>query len=70
MPTPGATGAAPLTVGQWLERWLERRSGARESTRRGYASHVRLYLAPYLGRLLLAELTARQVQAMFAAIVG
>jgi integrase len=41
---------------------------ARESTRRGYASHVRLYLAPYLGRVLLAGLSARQVRAMFTAI--
>jgi integrase len=30
---------------------------------------VRLYLAPYLGQVLLAELTAAQVQAMFTAII-
>jgi integrase len=36
---------------------------------RGYAAHVRLYLAPYLGEVLLAELTAAQVQAMFTAII-
>jgi integrase len=30
---------------------------------------VRLYLVPYLGQVLLAELTAGQVQAMFAAII-
>lgn len=35
---------------------------------RGYAAHVRLYLAPYLGNYLLAELTAGQVQAMLTAI--
>ena len=64
---PGGRDAAPVTVGQWLERWLGQLGRARESTRRGYASHVRLYLAPYLGGLLLAELTAGQVQAMFTA---
>jgi integrase len=57
-----------VTIGQWLERWLGQLDRARESTRRGYASHVRLYLVPYLGRVLLAGVTARQVQAMFTAI--
>lgn len=38
------------------------------STVRGYASHVRLYLAPYLGQILLAELSVAQVYAMFTAI--
>jgi hypothetical protein len=68
MPGPGGRENAPVTVGQWLERWLAQRAGPRESTRRGYASHIRLYLAPYLGRVLLAELSASQVQAMFTAI--
>jgi integrase len=68
MPAPDASGAVPVTVGQWLQRWLDQRAGRRESTCRGYASHVRLYLEPYLGRVLLAGLTARQVQAMFTAI--
>jgi integrase len=31
-------------------------------------SHVRLYLSPYLGAMLLAELSVAQVQAMFTAI--
>jgi len=35
---------------------------------RGYAAHVRLYLVPYLGPVLLAELSAGHVQAMFTAI--
>jgi hypothetical protein len=36
---------------------------------RGYAAHVRLYLGPYLGEVLLAELSVAQVQARFAAII-
>jgi hypothetical protein len=50
MPSPGDPGGPPLTVGQWLERWLVGRTAPRSSTLRGYAAHVRLYLAPRLGR--------------------
>jgi len=39
------------------------------STVRGYAAHVRLYLQPHLGPILLAELTTAHVQAMFTAII-
>jgi hypothetical protein len=56
---------AVLTTGEWLDRWLEQRTGPRESTIRGYAAHVRLYLRPCLGHILLADLTAQHVQAMF-----
>ncbi len=59
---------AVLTTGEWLDRWLEQRTGPRESTMRGYAAHVRLYLRPCLGHILLADLTAQHVQAMFTAI--
>jgi integrase len=57
-----------LTTGEWLERWFEQRTGPRESTIRGYAAHVRLYLKPCLGQILLTDLTAQHVQAMFTAI--
>jgi hypothetical protein len=68
MPSPGGLGAAPLTVGQWLERWLVSRAAPRSSTLRGYAAHVRLYVAPCLGQILLADLSPAHVQAMFTAI--
>ena len=58
-----------LTVGDWLAHWLVCRTATAPSTVRGYGAHVRLYLAPYLGQVLLAELSAGQVQAMFAAII-
>ncbi|MFI0447479.1 hypothetical protein [Actinomadura sp. 6N118] len=38
------------------------------STVRGYASHVRLYLAPCLGKILLTDLAVLHLHAMFAAI--
>jgi integrase len=59
---------ALVTTGQWLDRWLEQRTGPRASTIRGYAAHARLYLKPCLGHILLADLTAPHVQAMFTAI--
>jgi hypothetical protein len=56
-----------LTVGDWLAHWLVSRTAPAASTVRGYTAHVRLYLAPYLGQVLLAELSAAHVQAMFTA---
>jgi hypothetical protein len=67
MPWPGESGAAPMTVGQWLERWLAVRTAPRPSTLRSYSAHARLYLAPFLGQILLADLSAGHVR-MFAAI--
>src|SRR6266851_4379981 len=67
--TPGPAGAAAITTGQWLGRWLACRTSPASSTVRGYAAHVRLYLQPHLGPILLAELTTAHVQAMFTAII-
>ena len=57
-----------VTVGDWLAHWLVSRSSPAASTMRCYTGHVRLYLAPYLGQVLLAELSAAHVEAMFTAI--
>jgi len=57
-----------ITTGEWLEHWLASRTSPAASTVRSYAGHVRLYLKPYLGQVLLAELSAAHVQAMFTAI--
>ena len=67
-PAAGGTGGI-VTVGDWLAHWLASRTSPAASTVRGYAAHVRLYLGPYLGEVLLTELTAGQVQAMFTAII-
>jgi hypothetical protein len=70
-PCPAADARGPGSGpdnGEWLDRWLQQRTGPRESTIRGYAAHVRLYLRPCLGRILLADLTVQHVQAMFTAI--
>jgi hypothetical protein len=68
-PRPGDGMGGVLTVGDWLAHWLVSRTSQAASTVRGYAAHIRLYLDPYLGRVLLAELTTGQVQAMFTAII-
>jgi hypothetical protein len=57
-----------LATGQWLSRWLASRVSLRASTARSYGAHIRSYLAPYLGGIPLAALTAQDVQAMFTAI--
>ena len=67
-PRPGDAAGRMLTVGDWLAHWLVSRTAPAASTVRGYTAHVRLYLAPYLGKVLLAELSAAHVQAMFTAI--
>ncbi|GAA4632440.1 hypothetical protein GCM10023196_065900 [Actinoallomurus vinaceus] len=68
-PAPGDGCGRVLTVGEWLAHWLASRTSPASSTVRGYAGHVRLYLTPYLGRILLADLSVGQVQAMFTAII-
>ncbi|MCO6007032.1 site-specific integrase [Actinoallomurus purpureus] len=69
VPQSGDECGRVLTVGEWLAHWLSSRTSPASSTVRGYTGHVRLYLAPYLGRVLLAELSVGQVQAMFTAII-
>jgi hypothetical protein len=68
MPPPGGPGDQLVTVGQWLGHWLESRTAPRFSTLRGYASHIRLYLGPCLGQILLADLRTTHVQAMLTAV--
>ena len=58
-----------MTVGDWLAHWLVSRVSPAASTMRSYAALERLYLAPYLGPVLLGELSAAHVQAMFTAII-
>ncbi|MFI0353224.1 Arm DNA-binding domain-containing protein [Actinomadura sp. 9N407] len=66
-PSAGDAGAGMLTVGDWLSHWIATRNRA-AGTVRGCTGHVRLYLSPYLGKLLLCELSLAHVQAMFTAI--
>jgi integrase len=58
-----------LTLGQWLSEWLAGKGDIRASTRRSYASHIRLYLTPHLGHVSLDRLRVQHIQAMFTAIL-
>lgn len=52
-----------VTVGQWLDLWLQTRTNLAFSTRRMYTQNIRDYLRPYLGNVALRELTTARVQA-------
>jgi integrase len=54
-------------VGDWLRQWVATRSGA-VATVSNNACHIRRYLVPYLGRVVLAELSVVHLRMMFAAI--
>ena len=56
------------TVGEWLNEWLKTRRKIKPTTRRGYESHIRLYLEPHLGQLWLDRLTVAHIQEMFDSI--
>ena len=58
-----------LTVGQYLDDWLESRVRLRPSTARSYEAHVRLYLRPGLGGLKLTDLRHSDVERIFARLV-
>lgn len=55
-----------LTVGDFLDRWLERdiEGHVAEGTRQFYADIVRLYIKPHVGRKTLAALSPDDVSAM------
>jgi integrase len=61
-----ATGAKPMTVGQFLDVWLDRiaKPRIRAQTYKGYEVNVRVHLKPAIGRIELAKLQAADVQDM------
>lgn len=63
-------GAAGCTLGQWLTRWLATKDALRPSTRQSCATHIRLYLIPQLGRILLHQLTSRDVNGLLATLAS
>jgi hypothetical protein len=55
-------------MNRWLDYWLASRRAIRPGTHRSYECAVRLYLKPHLGHLRVAEVTRRDVAAMFRAL--
>jgi integrase len=60
--------ADPGTVGAYLTTWLQGKQSLRPSTHASYDSHIRLYLVPYLGHIVLAEFGADDIEAMYRKI--
>ena len=58
--------AGAWTVARWLRHWLaQAEPHLRPSTVHGYRDHIDRYLIPSLGRVTLADLNARRLQACF-----
>ncbi|MFG2406862.1 tyrosine recombinase XerC [Streptomyces brevispora] len=56
-----------ITVGEWLETWVNSKKTKRTTTS-GYRSHIRIHLVPGLGHYRLDRLNVGHVQAFFDAI--
>ncbi len=61
-----------LTVGQYLETWLESsvKASVRPGTYQSYESHVRVHLSPALGKVPLAKLQPLHVQRLLNELVA
>lgn len=65
----GVETDARMTVGKWLDHWLETVVDGRvgsDNTRANYRHVVKRHIEPKLGRVLLAKLTAEQVDKFLA----
>jgi hypothetical protein len=59
--------AGAWTVARWLRYWLAQAGPhLRPSTAHGYRDHIDRYLIPSIGRITLADLTGKRLQACFS----
>jgi integrase len=65
VPVLGDSRDGVYTVVEWLEAWVETRARLRDSTRRMYQGHIRLYFRRLLDGVLLRELHIGHVQDAF-----
>ena len=67
MPFAPNCDPAGLTLGEWLEDWLERviRPNREETTYYGYKCIVRNHVIPAMGKIPLARLEPRRIQAYY-----
>ena len=54
------------TVTKWLRYWLSTRTRIRATTKMHYIQDIERFLIPHIGTLTLAQLSARQLTAVFA----
>jgi integrase len=60
-----------LSVGEWLNRWLEMvKPTVEPGTYRPYEQHCRLHIIPHLGEVKLTKLKRAHVQALYPALTG
>ncbi len=63
----GQAAAEAWTVARWLRYWLaQAEPHLRPSTSQGYRAHIDRYLIPSIGRITLAGLTGKRLQACFS----
>ena len=66
----GLGEAHRLTVADYLDQWLAGKRALRDTTRRAYETHIKLYLRPHLGSQRLVDLRPHHIDRMYAAILG
>jgi len=64
----GQKHVGTLTVGEYLDQWLESKRRLRPTARRSYESHIRLHLKPWLGKVPLSGLRADHIDRAFRQI--
>lgn len=64
----GQRSAGALTVGTYLDQWLDGKRKLRPTTLRSYESHIRLHLKPYLGQLALTGLHPNHIDQAYRQI--
>lgn len=57
-----------MTVGEWLELWLDGKKGLRTSGKNRYDTDLRVHLIPRIGHIRLDRLTVAHLDEMFAGI--
>lgn len=63
-----AASSPSVTVGEYLEGWLEGKASLRASTRLSYRGHLYTYLIPQLGQIPLHELSATDIERAYSRI--
>jgi hypothetical protein len=60
--------AGSWTLERWLRHWLSARTAIRPTTRSSHTGYIEQFLVPHLGKVRLAELTSRTLNAAFTEI--
>jgi integrase len=64
----GQQHVGTLTVGEYLDQWLESKRRLRPTVRRGYQTHIEVHLKPWLSKVPLSGLRADHIDRAFRQI--